>query len=401
MLIHFKPFLVLKEVVVLPRDLKLIFLANFLWDCGYGLYGFILPVYIRDLGGTILEVGLFYLLMNAIYFSSMLFGGFIADKFDRKKLALLYWVQTAPTPLIYSFATSWQHLIPGAILYNFALFSPAIDAYIASAAPKERLARAFTLTQAGYSLGMIFSPLLGAYLLTLTYIRWLFRIAFIFFSVSAVTISFISPQVPEKRQRWSVISDIVAIARNRQLISWIFLFIPIAFVTSMSMPFISTLLEDLYFLQKPAILVISSIISVGQVVLATFLGWFGDRYGIARGLVVGLAFIVAGMIFLEIPAFSPFLPLAAFLVGGRQVTVSLSSSIVAKYSLVRLRGTIFGLYMLIIGIGEICGPYAGGMLYKSSPTQPFFWTSISLLALSFSVLIWDTLISRGKRARGP
>jgi len=358
------------------------------------LYYFILPVYIRDLGGTILEVGLFYLLMNAIFFSSMLFGGFIADRFDRRKLALIYWIQTAPTPLIYSFATNWLHLIPGAILYNFALFSPAIDVYIATAAPKDRVARAFALTQAGYSLGMIFSPLLGAYLLTVINIKWLFRIAFIFYSISAVTISFISPQIPEKKQRWSVVSDFAAIVRNRRLMSWILLFIPITFATAISMPFISTLLEDVYYLQKPTILVMSSIISAGQAVLAVFLGWLGDRYGIAQALVASFAFIVAGMILLEFPAFSLFLPLAVFLIGARQVTVSLSSSIVAKYSLIDLRGTIFGLYMVLIGIGEIYGPYVGGVLYESSPTQPFFWTSVSLLALAFLVVVWNVFVSK-------
>lgn len=149
-----KPYSVFKEVFTLSRDLKLIFFVHFLWNCGHGLYYFILPVYIRDLGGTILEVGLFYLLIHAVYFSTMIFGGFLADRFDRRKLALVYCIQTAPAPLIYSFATNWQHLIPGAILYNFALFSPAIDVYIATVAPKDRVARTFTITQAVYSLGM-------------------------------------------------------------------------------------------------------------------------------------------------------------------------------------------------------------------------------------------------------
>jgi len=332
--------------------------------------------------------------MNAIYFSTTLFGGFIADRFDRKKLALIYWLQTAPTPLIYSFATNWLHLIPGAILYYFALFSPAIEVYISTAAPKERVARAFALTQAGYSLGMIFSPLLGAYLLTIVNLQWLFRIAFIFLSISTVTISFISPQIPEKKQGWPIVSDFTAIVKNRRLMSWILLFIPITFATAMSMTFIAPLLEDLYSLQKPTILIMSSIISAGQVILAAFLGWFGDHYGIAQALVASFAFIVVGLLLLGFPAFSLLLPLAVFLIGARQVTVWLSHSIVAKYSLINLRGTIFGFYMVLIGIGEICGPYVGGILYESSPTQPLFWTSISLIALSLLIVIWVALASK-------
>jgi MFS family permease len=384
----------LKEVFALQRDLKLIFFAHFLWDCGHGLYYFILPVYIRGLGATILEVGLFYLLMHAVYFSTMIFGGLLADRFDRKKLALVYWIQTAPAPLVYSVATNWLHLVPGAIFYNFALFSPAIDVYIATAAPRDKVARTFTITQAGYSLGRIFSPLLGAYLLTLMDVRWLLRVAFIFFAMSTVAIAFISPQFPEKRQKSTIRSDFSAVLRNIRVMSWILFFIPVTLVTSMSITFIPTLLEDLYFLKKPVILLMSSIISAGQVVLAAVLGWFGDYYGITRALVAGFALVFVGMILLGFPAFSFLLPLAAFLIGARQVIISLFSSIVAKRSSVHLRGTIFGLYMALIGIGEICGPYVGGLLYESSPTQPFLWSSIFLTLLSLLVIAKEILASK-------
>jgi MFS family permease len=166
----------------------------------------------------------------------------------------------------------------------------------------------------------------------------------------------------------------------------------------MSITFIPTLLEDLYFLEKPAILLVGSIISAGQIALAALLGWFGDCYGISRALVVGFTFVFVGMFILGFPALSLFLPLAAFLVGARRVIIWLFSSIVAKHSQVRLRGTIFGLYMALIGLGEICGPYVGGLLYEFSPTQPFFWTGTFLIFFSFILLSWDALVSRKRAA---
>jgi len=332
--------------------------------------------------------------MNAIYFSTMFLGGFLADKFDRKKLILFYWIVTTPTPLIYSLATNWKHLIPGSIMYNFALGDPAVSAYIATAAPKKRIVRAFAITQAGYSLGMVFSPLLGAYLLTVIDIGWLFRIAFMFYSVSTITMLLISPQVPEKKQRRSAASDFAAVVRERRLMAWILLFTLTTFATSISTPFISPLLEDLHSFQRSTILVMGSIISAGQATLAVFLGWFGDRYGVARALIVGFTLNVIGVILLGFSSFSLFLPLAVFLIGVRQVTASLSSSVVAKYSLINLQGTIFGVYSVLIGVGGICGPYLGGVLYESSPTRPFLWTSISLIISSFFVMIVNALFSK-------
>jgi len=52
--------------------------------------------------------------------------------------------------------------------------------------------------------------------------------------------------------------------------------------------------------------------------------------------------------------------------------------------------------MFMIGIGEIAGPYVGSILYDVAPTQPFLWTSVSLIILSFLVVAWSFLISKEK-----
>jgi len=205
--------------------------------------------------------------------------------------------------------------------------------------------------------------------------------------------------LPEKAAKWSVISDFAAIVKNRKLMSWILLSIPITFATAMSIPLVSPLLEDVYHLQRPVILALTSLLSAGQFTLAAFLGWLGDRRGIALSLIAGFGLTVTGMTFLGLPALSFLLPLALFLIGARQVTYWLSTSVVTKYSLVNLRGAIFGLYMFLIGLGEIAGPYVGSILYDVAPTQPFLWTSISLVILSFLVVAWSSLISKEKQAQ--
>jgi len=47
----------------LNRDLRLILLANFVGAFGDGLYFYILPLYIRSLGGGPVEVGIFFSLL--------------------------------------------------------------------------------------------------------------------------------------------------------------------------------------------------------------------------------------------------------------------------------------------------------------------------------------------------
>jgi len=151
-----------RDVLSLPKDLKLIFSAHVLWTFGEGLYSFILPVYVMELGGAGMEIGFLYSFMFLVYALSVLLGGFLADRFDRKKLILFIFTFGSVSALIYSFATEWWHLVPGMLVYSLATIGgPAENSYIAALISKERMARAFTFTEMGYSLGLIFSPLLG------------------------------------------------------------------------------------------------------------------------------------------------------------------------------------------------------------------------------------------------
>ena len=112
-------------------------------------FQFIWPIFIRDLGGEAREIGIISSIMFLTVALSIIPGGILADRYDRKKLILITWLIAAPAPLIYIFADAWYHLIPGAILYCIFIGWPALEAYIAQAARRGEVTRAFTLTYAG------------------------------------------------------------------------------------------------------------------------------------------------------------------------------------------------------------------------------------------------------------
>ncbi len=372
------------EALKLPRDLKIIFLSNFIWDLGHGLYYFILPIYIRDLGGSILDVGFFYLLMNLVYFSTMFFGGFIADRFERRKTVVLYWLTTSITPLIYSFAEKWWHLIPGAVIYNLAFFSPALNAYISTVAPKGKTARAFAFTEAGYSLGMIISPVIGSLLLSMISFRELLRVSFAFLSASTVVVSFISPQQPLKVKEKRSLSKLSYIIKNKELMSWITFSTLVTLVSSLSIPFIAPLLEDIYSFKKATVLLFGSVFSLGEFLLSILLGLVGDLKGETLALTISVLSIALGLISIGFPY---FLWLGVFLIGARRSVTSLCSSTVAKLSKASLKGVTFGVYMVFIGVGGTLAPYIGGLLYNRSPQQFVGLACTSLIMLSIPLLV--------------
>ena len=163
------------------------------------LYSFVWPNYVRDLGGTEREIGLLSSLMFATVAVTLLPGGWLADRVERRALMVVTWGLAAFAPLLYAFARSWRSLIPGAILYNIFLGWPAMEAYIADSVPPEALARAFTLTGAGFSMGAILSPLLGGWLLPIIGMRGLFFMAFALFLLSTAVLALLAPSHPRPR----------------------------------------------------------------------------------------------------------------------------------------------------------------------------------------------------------
>jgi len=103
----------------LSRDLKLIFVSNLIGAVGDGLYAYILPVYIRDLGASSADVGFLFSIFILSTALTIIPGGILADRYDRKKVMVLGWLLWVPVPLLFSAATHWTQLVPVMALYGF------------------------------------------------------------------------------------------------------------------------------------------------------------------------------------------------------------------------------------------------------------------------------------------
>ena len=75
----------------MSRDIKLVTLALFLWGSGEGLFVYILPLYMEQLGATPQEVGAVLGLAAFLAACSFIPGGMLADRFDAKKIMVWGW----------------------------------------------------------------------------------------------------------------------------------------------------------------------------------------------------------------------------------------------------------------------------------------------------------------------
>ena len=146
----------------MSRDLKLITLALFLWGSGEGLFFYIEPLYMEQLGATPQQVGAVLGLAAFLAACSFIPGGLLADRFDAKKVMIWGWAIGAVASLGMGLASTWQVFVPWILLYNVSAYCiPVINTYIAEASGDMPLEHTITVTFAGYAAGSIVSPFIG------------------------------------------------------------------------------------------------------------------------------------------------------------------------------------------------------------------------------------------------
>jgi len=370
---------------ILNKDLKLLALSDFIGAFGDGLYFYLWPLYITALEAGPVEVGIVYSIM---YFASAfapLIGGFLADKYDRKKVLLLGWLIWMPTPLIFSLAEHWSQLLVAAVLYGFWIGGPAASAYIATSAKKEKITLTFTVIAAAWWMGYIFSPALGGYLFTITGMRWVARLAFILYVLSASVILLMSSQHATTQP--TPPSSPSSSFKTKKMVIWSLFFATIMFVILMARPFIPTFLEEEYFFNEFQIGVFGSITFLGTALLGVYLGRLGDRWSKAGAISVSVILCCVSLVTMIFFKEFFMLALASFLMGCSYTTPTLIDAIIGSIAPEASRARWISIPQTASMLAAFLAPYLGGILYGALPYNPFIIAILitpilSILALS-------------------
>jgi len=355
----------------LNLDLRLLCVSNLIGAFGDGLFVYMLPNYIRGLQATSADVGLLFSLLSLTTALTIIPGGFLADRFDRKKILILGWLIWVPVPLAFSVANHWSQLIVPMCIYGALLSGPAISAYVATTACKGKMTLTFTSLSASWSLGYIFSPAIGGYLKSSYGMQWVFFLGFIFYSIATGILFFLRSQHANKPVKPHEASEKNTF-QVRRLIFLSLFFAAAMFTLGLVRPLAVQFFNDVFALNDFQIGILGSVTFFGWTIFSIELGRLGDRRD--KMVAVAASLIMASVSFSLLISFGffPALVLASFLNGATFPIWALMNASIGALAPEASRGRWISLGQVTATLAAFAAPYLGGVLYENSPYTPFY-----------------------------
>ena len=274
----------------LSKDLWLLYASNFLFAVGMGLYASLWPAYIRELGGTPVNIGLIAGIGGAIGILFAVPAGLLADRFERRTQILWGWIAAIPVPVLFALAGDWRALIPGQVLMSAGIiFFPALQAYVMEKAPPGRDAFVYTFVMSSFPLGLVLGPPIGGWLADRSGIKVVFWAVTALWTLATLASVPIQAQRPHRAAKTATGGALSARGLfdslfyvNPSVLRVSALFVAVFGLQSMAGTFVTPYLQDVAKIDLFWISVLGATASLGAALGSPVLGWLADRQGKIR-----------------------------------------------------------------------------------------------------------------------
>ncbi len=341
---------------------------------------FFLPIHFRELNASPTDVGLLYAAYNLSWGITLLLGGYLADRFDTKKVIILSFLLWIPVPLALGFATDWQQLWLPMILYGTFFGSASLCVFLVKSSP-EKVMQSFGLWSMSGALAYISSPLVGGVISSSFGKQSVFGLSAVFFAASVLPL-FLIKRLPKKDTEEATPIKGGGFAKNsRKLLILCCFFSAGMFFVFLLNPLIPQFLNEVYSQSIVSLGVFSSLTSAGWLFFSSLFGSVGDKHSklsVVTGLMATTTFS-----FLIIALFNNFSVLcaASFLMGASNAIMYFTSGIIGAQAPKNAVGKWTAVSQASITIAGFGAPVLGGVLYQFSPALAFTLGILTLLLL--------------------
>ena len=387
-----------KAEPLLNKMLLLFMLAMILANLGGEMYGMLLPLYLKELNASVVQIGLFFTLSQIIPLVVQILGGWVSDSLGRLRSIALGSVAGNLTYVGFIFAPTWQWVMSG-MFFNAitrALIGPSYSAFIAENSSEQNRARLFGISDTLFMIVGVLGPPLGGYLADQYGFRIMLACAWVFyFFATIIRVSMArtaaqgheaNPQKLSMGNLRSNLGAMVGLLLSGGAITWLLITDGVRDIAfSLSGNLMPVYLEQIGGMTFQQIGWLGSIFSVCMMLVTMPAGWLADKKGERVGIVAGFMMqFIAMFTFMQVSGFWGYALVWALFGIGVGMMSPAYNSLISKAVPEKLRGTAFGLFGTSVGLVSLPAPALGAQLWERySPKLPFYVTGLAAL---FSIL---------------
>ena len=378
--------------------------AGFLAGLSGRMYGFLLPLYLTQLGADVAQVGLVFTTSSVVPLVLPIFGGWISDSIGRLRaiaIGSLGGVLGLATMVL---APSWEWMILALSLSGFAsaLVDPSTFAFISEQTAEENRGKVYSILASVTQILNVIAYPLGGFLAGGISFRFMLLIAGILQAIAtvlylglAITVRHTTEAAPLRLTLPSLrknLGVVIGMIFAGGLFTWLFVIDHINDIFT----YVSESYGPLYMQEIGGLTIqqISWIPPIGGIIGMIFtvpLGYLSDKYGESVNMTLAaISFSISKFILIVARSF-PAYALCAVAHGMAQAFGGPAyPSLVSKAVPEEKRGIAFGLTSTSRALLSLPSPWIGGQLWeRSSPATPFVVTAVAYMGLS--MLAWFKL----------
>ena len=376
----------IKDFLSLERNVSIASAAIFLVGLGEELWKKFLPKYLEALGASVPVIGLFGTaedFLDAVYQYP---GGWLADRFGRRRAFQTFLALACVGYLVYLFGDSWPFAFLGlafAMCWQ-SMASPAMFAVIGDALPPAKRAMGFSIQSILKRVPIVIAPIIGGILITRHgIVTGVHRGLIVTLIIAAVTLCLIQLMTIAHESHPSI--NIFGVWKTlegnlkRLLVADIF----IRTCEGMADVLVILYVTNVLHVSTARFGTLLAVLFATTLIIYVPAAKAADRIG-RRPFIIA-TFSAFALYPLAIIAAHDFIGLViAFIVGGlREIGEPARKAMIVDSANPQLRARTVGLYYLMRSFAVTPAAAVGGLLWKFTPQTPFLIAGVFGIAGAF------------------
>lgn len=374
---------------LLDRELILFFIAITCVEATQAMTTVQIPIYLRELGASVGDVGFFFTISMILPLVLRIFGGWFSDRIGRMR-AMWYGSLAGSLAFIpFAAAARWEITLlgPAFLAIATALINPSYRAHIADHIPEAARGRVFSVAQLFTNIAWIIAPPIGGFLAQNYGSRWMFLAATLLYTISALLFLFMirnhngerSPAEETPITLLHSMRQVIPLAISGGLLTWILAADGIKDVAfRLSFDLMPVYLRDIAHIGKQSVGFMDGLHGIAWVIASPLGGYIADKYRERFGISLGLALTaLSPLVFAFANGFWGFAGSWIVLgIGGALMDPALNA-LIARSVDPKLRGVVYALISTTLGVVSLPSPWIGSRIWETfGPRVPFILTVI-------------------------